>query len=527
MGSVPEEDRAFFVPKRQGRKRERVRIPFPIHIPLSWAGGFALILFAIQLLQGTAPIFAICALLFIVLSAVTFNVAGGFSRPSGAYVFSYSVLVVIVGLCWKAVLGERADSNLEQPNLMMEIYLGSIVAMLVSVIISRKLTLKRPLLGNLVNDSNMQNATAGCLMAAILVEAILLFTARQSGSLLSAVAQLNHFPQMAVILAAIYEIRVSGGKRSINLAVVVASAITFLQGILGFSKAAIFMPTICWLVAVGSQGYRISRMQIVTLGLWLFFLMHYMVPYCQYGKGFNTGSFTGQFQLAVGMLEDLPNVRAKYLVSNSDYYENKTNQYFNKPQGFMDRLQMIAPDNSLVDITEKRGPIGPFPIIMDFENLVPRVLWPDKPAVNFGNMYAHELGGLSEDDDSTGVSFSPSGEAYHVAGWFGIFFWAPLLWVMLFTLFDSLCGDTRLAPWGLLMVAYFSHIAPEGMLGGMIYAMGYVAFGLVVVAVSAAYVMPILGSLIKGPEPVRLRKTALVGAVAGRGRAAPSQGVGQ
>jgi hypothetical protein len=50
------------------------------------------------------------------------------------------------------------------------------------------------------------------------------------------------------------------------------------------------------------------------------------------------------------------------------------------------------------------------------------------------------------------------------------------------------------------MTAYFSHMAPEGMLDGVIWAMGYGTLGLLVAALSAAYLMPIIGTLVKGPE---------------------------
>ena len=76
---------------------------------------------------------------------------------------------------------------------------------------------------------------------------------------------------------------------------------------------------------------------------------------------------------------------------------------------------------------------------------------------------------------------------------------APCLWFALFMLFDSLCGDVRKSPWGLLVLTYFAHIAPEGLLAGIVYAMGYVTFAITFAAVLTGYVMPILGGLIIGP----------------------------
>lgn len=491
-------------------KRERVRIPFPVHIPLSRVTCFAAVLLVVELYQGTSPTFAICAFLFIFVSGITFNLAGGFSRTSGAYVFCYAVLAVIVGLCWKAVLREPADSNLMEPNLTMQIYLGSMVALLMAVAISKKLTPKRPLLGNLLKDTTVQNATVGCLVTGLSVSALLIILPRQEGSILSALAQVNRFLPMAIILGVVHEIQVSGGKRSINLPVLLSAGVLFSMGLIGFSKEGLFTPVACWLVAAGSQAFRPSRLQIAGVAFGLYLMIHFLVPYAQYGRNFPAETLSERVDLAIGFLGDLERIRTEYEASSAAAAEDRIQGYFNTSQGFMDRLQMISVDDGLTHVTEQHGAFGPLPLLMGFENLVPRFLWPGKPAINFGNLYAHEMGGLSADDFTTGISFSPAGEAYHIGKWFGVFVWAPLLWILLFVVFDSLCGDTRVAPWGLLICAYYTHMAPEGMLGGIIYTLGFVTAGLVFAALSAAYVMPILGSLIKGPEKVSLRRVAPV-----------------
>lgn len=475
-------------------------------------------------MQGTAPEFAICSFLFVVTAGIAFNAAGGFSRPSGAYVFFYSVLAVIFGLVWKAVLNEPANSNLVTPLLTIRVFLGGIIAMLISVIISKKLTLRKPLLGSLVTDANMQNATVGCMVTGLVVLAILTFVPHEGGGILSALAQINRFLPMALILGTIHQIRRSGGRRSVSVPVLISGGAIFFSGILGFSKEAMFMPLACWLVAAGSQHYRFSRIQAASVILVVIFMFRYLVPYSQYGRNYNVDTFSEKVKLTLDLLTSLETVRHAADEGAKDTYSESGVVYYNTPQGFMDRLQMISVDDALIDVTEKNGIFGLSPVIMGFENLVPHFLWPGKPSIGFGNLYAHEIGGLPEDDYTTGISFSPSGEAYHIGRWLGIFIVAPLLWILLFTVFDSLCGDTRASPWGLLMAAYFAHTAPEGMLGGVIYALGYVNFGLVVAALSAAYVMPIFGSLIKGPEQVRLRRIAPVRSVPRRSRALPSSG---
>ncbi|HUZ93991.1 MAG TPA: hypothetical protein VMU57_03690, partial [Edaphobacter sp.] len=132
-----------------GSEREKVRLPFPERVPLGYAASFAVILGAVQLFQGTDPAFSLCSFLFIVIAAVAFNMAGGLTRPSGGYVFFYSILAVILGLSWKAFIGEPADSNLTQPLLTIEATLGGMVGMCFAVFVSRKLAKKTPLLPNL------------------------------------------------------------------------------------------------------------------------------------------------------------------------------------------------------------------------------------------------------------------------------------------------------------------------------------------------------------------------------------------
>ena len=125
-------------------------MPFPERIPLQRVLLAALVLVSLQQLQRTSLVFSIFSFLFIVIAAITFNTAGGFTRPSGSYVFFYSVLGLIVGLIYKAYLGEPADSNLRNPILTIQVFTGGITAMLLAVIISRKISRKKAFLTNIV-----------------------------------------------------------------------------------------------------------------------------------------------------------------------------------------------------------------------------------------------------------------------------------------------------------------------------------------------------------------------------------------
>jgi len=471
-----------------------------------------------QLLEGTDPLFSVCSFLFVVVATLAFNLAGGFSRSSGAYVFFYSVLAVILGLCTKVVLVEPGDSNLLGPRRTILVFLAGICSMYMAVFISRKLTPAKGFLEDVVTEKNLQNATVGCLVTGLIVQLVLTFVPATSGGVVTALAQINRFLPMALILGTLYQIRRSGGRSSVNLTVLIAGSCIFFVGLYGFSKEGIFTPLLCWLMAAASQNYRVSRAQIVWIGCAAFLMFFYLVPYAQYGRSYQNdiNPSATRWETTMYLLNNLSEVRRlSKEVSRDETGDGRG--YFKQDVGLFERLQMISVDDELINVTERDGTFGMLPIYMSFGNLVPHFIWAGKPTPIGGNAYAHQIGGvIAENDTTTGISFSPTGEAYHLEAWLGIFLLAPALWIMLFVLFDSLCGDARSSPWALLVIVVFGHIAPEGMLGGIIYAMGFIAFGLVVAAVAAAHLMPILGTLVKGPERTVVHRVAPVRSVSRR-----------
>jgi hypothetical protein len=488
-----------------------VRLPFPERVSLTPVICFAVGLCTLQIYQGTAPPFSLCCFLFIIIAAIAFNVAGGITRTSGAYIFFFATLAVIVGLTWKAVLGEPADSNLSAPMVTIEVYLGSICGLLGAAFVSRRLTTKRALLANFVTDENMQSATMGCLVTGLALTVILSVAtsaAKGPGTVLSGLLQLNRFLFMAMFLGIIHAIRRSGGTSSISLPVLIAGGVSFALGVLGFSKEGMITPFVCWLVAAASQRYKVSLTQIAGGIFVTFFIFQYLVPYSQYGRNYTTTSSAENLDTSIALMSDLGTVRHKYEDSEVDAVQDElVRGYFTNHQGFFDRLQMMAPDDGLIAFTEGGAVAGLTPVYFAFANLVPHFIWPNKPIFNAGNVYAHQMGGLPDDDDTTGISFSPAGEAFHLMRWTGVLVLAPVLWTMLFTLFDSLCGDVRKSPWGLLIMVAFAHAAPEGGIGIIVYTMGYGTLALVFAAFAATYLMPILGEIVVGPSKRTVRLT--------------------
>jgi len=493
-----------------------MRLPFPDHVSIATVCYFAGTLCVIQLLQGTNPTFSLLSAGYIVVAAMAFNVGGGFTRTTGTFVFFNSVLGVIIGVCMKAYLGEPADSNLQAPVLTMGIYLAGMFMMLVAAFLSRRLATKNALLGKMVTDANMQTATVGCMVTAFLIFFAGFYVPSGNGTVSSALNQINRFAPLAVMLGVLNTCRRSGGTRTINFPVLASAAFMFTIRVLNFSKEGMIAPFVCWLLAASSQRFRVSRLQMSVIAVVAFFIFYYLIPYSQYGRTYKEEGVLFNVDTSLSLLSQLGYVREQYYESSTEALEGRVQGYFNTPQGFFDRLEMISIDDALDNHTQQFGPLVFYPVIQSFQNVVPHFIWPDKPILTSGNNFAHEIGLLSEEDTTTGVSFSSTAAAFHLGGWYGIFFLAPAIWFLLFTIFDSLCGDIRKAPWGLLVMVLFSHAAPEGDINSMIYTCFFGAFAIIFAAVVGAYVMPVIGTFFIGPEGIQLRHGAPVRAIPGR-----------
>lgn len=468
-----------------------MRIPFPERVKLSHALLFATVLFGVQLLQGTNVFFAGCVFLFLLVAAVAFNIAGGMPYCSGAYIGFNAAFTVVIPMLAKVVLGEPADSNLKVPLKTMEIYLVGMIAMLVAAMVSHRVRPRRSLIGNMMPNDSLKSAYVGSATFSVLIYLYLAYVASYgNGSLGSFLIQANRYPMLTWVLGVIYTTYRTEGRRSISWPLLAIMLYSSLGALLTFSKEQFLAPFFTWAVTCALVGYRLNWTNVLYFVGGLLFTVTFLVPYANYGRGVRTTMTRPE--LSYYLMTHMSEIRESTNAQSDNLGEV---HYYNRNFGLLDRLTILPVDDALVEATAHTGPFGLWPLPAAFENIIPHVLYRNKPTYLFGNLYAHELNILPAEDFTTGVSFSPSAEAYHMGLMLGVAFIQPLVLMLVFTILDSVIGDVRRNPVGLLSTILVARAAPEGLLTGTALLVGQYLITNVLAAYVCAYVLPMLGSI--------------------------------
>jgi hypothetical protein len=408
------------------------------------------------------------------------------------------------------LLRDPGQTNLASPNTTLLAYCLGMALMGFAAMASHRLRPRRALLPNL-EVANMRYAALGCLLAGTLVQLLTTKSQGESGTFASALHQLNYLPRMAMIFATLYELDKSKGKSATNWMVWLAGAFIFGYGILDYSKEGLFAAPVTWLLTCVLYRFNFRWKHIATMVFFALFAQIVLVPFSQYGRRSRVNETTTQamaLQSAFEYLKDPLGTRNAYLDELSTLDLSDGPHLFSTNQPSLERLSMFSPDDALISYTLKGNTYGLLPTFATYANVIPRVLWKDKPIVGYGNTYAHEVGILTNDDDTTtGISFSPVADAFHEASWFGLAVIFPVVIFLYFFVTDSLTGSVRDSPYALLPIALGAHAAPEGMMAGAIYLQTYGAMLLIIIAFLAKNLLARITRLTMGGDRVRVFRT--------------------
>jgi hypothetical protein len=473
-----------------------MKLTFPSRFPLAYVAAFAGAVFVAAWAEGTQLPVAFLAATFLMLSGLAFNIAGGLNYPSGAYVFFVATLDLGVGVLAKIFLGEPLDSHLHDGQKTLLVYNGGMLAILAAVTLNRRLRRERPLLGNLLAKAPTDQIAMGCILIGIAGPLVL------PSGLVTIFNQVNNFLPFAVMLPVYTRAKETDGASTFSWVALAAWAYaTVVFGLLTFSKQGIFECSAAWALAACAAGYRIGKVRLVITILLAVIATAILTPYSQIGRKYRFSEDLAD--QAVYLLQHPLETRELYeRQSLLEQMTHKTDiRWFDHPQGLLDRLTMVPIDDALISVTD-HGQAGTlYTFSTYFMNAIPHFLWPDKPDLNWGNRFAHEIGLLAPGDHSTGIAFSPFSDAYHDGQWLAILIVAPCIFLLLFFVSDSVTGPANQTVWALFYILYFSHFASEGAMASPVYAASTITIGVIVGGWTIARIAPVLGQFVTLPKP--------------------------
>jgi hypothetical protein len=479
-----------------------MRIPYPERISYTGAFIFAAGLSFVQVVQHTPPAFSVCCFAYIMAATAAFNIAGGLYRPAGAYIFFNAVLTLIIGVVTKAALGEAANTNLAGPQKAIEVYFLGMVSLLVAAFVESRIRPRQGFASRAFPLLTLRGVYLGAMLIGV-PSSLFWLTAPTvtAGSFLIAFRNTDQLIPFALILGVMYNARASNGRRSMTPLLLLVFVYLQLYSLITFSRQFLFTPAFCWLLGAGLSRYKLKPINYICLSLTFFVLYFFGAPYVGVGKLLGNVSGSNlrlRIAIAADLIENMGKTRADYKADVATEYL-KIN-YYNQGEGVLDRLEMFSIDALLIQTADENGYFGFEPTKEGWENVVPHLIWKNKPIPYFGNYYAHFLGLVGDDDDTTGVSFGVTADSYFQGGLYGVLVIQTLCFTAIFSIFSFLVGDVRDHPAVILLILMEAHVAPEGMMPG---AIGLILFCAVVIgfAFFCRYIFPLVSNTFL-PEPL-------------------------
>ena len=444
-----------------------MRIPYPTRININHVLVVALLLLFAQLLDGTDPVFAFLACLALVFSALAFNALNGLATTSGAFVFFMAIPTFVILLFLKVFTWEPTDRHFEQPLVTIAATALGWAGILAAAGLSRRFSTRRNIVRFTARDlENLKNTSAGLLGIGLFSQILLSnYNTGASGTIWTALSQLNIFIPMATVLATYYEICISRGQRSMNWIVLVSIFYVAGFGFLAASKQGMYSPFFAYFLVCAALEYRFRPLQVIAILSWLAFAVGFLFPWAQYARSMTRQpTFTGTVEATYDLLRDPNTIPAMYQWYSDSLKQNEdVNQValcYDHPHGLLDRESLICQDDRLIHLTEHTGPTGGTYLIEGFEMVIPHLLWPGRVSLSLGNLYGRETSEASPEDYTTAVAFAPIGDAYREFGWSGIVVVMPIMYLFTFIILNGVFGDARESPWGLVLVSYAAFAAP-------------------------------------------------------------------
>jgi len=446
---------------------------------LFWAG-YCFLLFIIQLLQGTSIVFASHILFFNLCWGFTVNLLGGLATVEGWLIFLFGLRHVGISQFAKMFFGQAADTGLDNPELTGMVYSWGILTVLIVCVVISKFDLS--MRGFIKPHTSESSRFSHWIIFGVGLIGMATKIIQSSFSILYLLPLFNLLTYLhpLTFLGLAYELnknlKQSKGRHFLSPSSLIMLIISFGFGAVSASKQNMFEPMMVVFLTLLFQGYIFKARHLIWGGVLVFLAVFVLTPLSNYGRNEYRQESTSKtiISLIDYLSKNFSSVEKyqSYKQSIEETYEESNlaeRSYFGKSYPLLERFSLIHDADNLIANYKFREHEG-FPFFWDRLHLLPRSLtgkWLKDDYIQ-GDDLAKISGIISEDNDTTWVSFGFIAEAYAIFGWWGgiVAISMPLLlYLIMVRSLDIPSGDRV---WTVFLIVYLQHTFSEAGVISMI-----------------------------------------------------------
>lgn len=425
-----------------------------------------------ELASGTSLYFAFMAALAVFFACITYNILGGMSSISGIAYSRFALSTLFISQFGKMLLLERADSNLDVPQLTITVYAVYFGFLMLGTFVFWRLRLPLPKPVEPETPAQLKNLYAVALTGGMLGTIALMVLEFSQGNANTSLAHgfaraLSYLLPFSLVLAVDSRIRSTHGQHSFGWMALWPTLAMMFEGFIYASRSPFLEPFAIIFLTCFLRNFKFQRRHLAAgFSIGAFFLL-FVSPYFLYSRSLRgEATIREQALVMIRLLEEAPARWATIKTTVDEEALGTTGlvNYFETPgAATLNRFALIGPDSTLINACSTGFHYGFTSIKLDLLAEVPRFLFPNKPEIGSNKYLGHLDGQESDSFETTNSTITPISDSFGAFSWAGVVVFPFLVWPALFVVYESIFDMRR--PWGTVATALLLFGLTEGSMG--------------------------------------------------------------
>jgi hypothetical protein len=430
------------------------------------------VLLAGELASGTASYFASMAAVCILSVCLTYNTLGGLGSISGIAFTRFALSTVVISQFGKVLVFERADQNLDVPQLTITVYAVYFLSLALGVFAFSKVRLLLPKPAEPETETQSKYlylmALVGGLLGTFTMTALDFAGGAGQVSLDHGLARaLAYLLPFSLVLAVDHRIKETKGQHSCGWMALWPTLAMIAVSFTLAGRSPFLEPFLIIFLTCFVRNYKFRRRHYAAaVGLTVFFF-GFLSPYYLYARQFQVhttlreqiSAMIQQLTLAPAEWDNIQHTVGEQALATPGLVN-----YFATPGAVtLNRFALIGPDSTLINACSTGYHYGFTSLWLEFVTNVPRFIYPNKPTIGSNGFLGHLDGQESDWAETTNSTVTPISDSYGAFGFVGVAAFAFLVVPFVFIVFESVFDMRR--PWGTVGAALFLFEFTEGAMG--------------------------------------------------------------